>query len=385
VRWVYKPEVTWGETPVAGTYTEIRTTGADFNHVMTTAASAEVRSDRQVPDLVEIGGSAVGSLPFELSETEYDPFMAAILGTTFTVTTMTAANLQAIAASSTIVRATGSFLTDGFVVGQWVKTTGFTAAANNGIFLITALTATIMTVFPTATLVDEVSTAGRSISGKFARNGTTPVSYVFEEQDLDLNIYNFFNGMRVSQMDLSFATQAILTGTFALMGKGGSVSGASPLGTTVTPAQTGSVMNATANVGTIYEGTIVPPSTVPAVLTTALKSVALTVTGNLRNQPAIANKSGVGIGYGSLGITGTLVAYFDSITLRNKFFSHVVSGLSLRVTSVTPKTYIFTLPKLYFSDGNKQQVTINNDLLISLPFTAVREPTQNFTMQIDIL
>ncbi len=64
--------------------------------------------------------------------------------------------------TKTFTRASGSFLTDGFVVGNRVTTSNFTNAANNGVWLISALTALVMTVTTTAggapTLTDETNT-----------------------------------------------------------------------------------------------------------------------------------------------------------------------------------------------------------------------------------
>ena len=72
----------------------------------------------------------------------------------------------------------GSFLTDGFVLGMEILAAGFTAGANNGNGIITALTATLMTVgdaytvtlgatgytVAARTLAVEAAAAGRTIS-----------------------------------------------------------------------------------------------------------------------------------------------------------------------------------------------------------------------------
>lgn len=64
--------------------------------------------------------------------------------------------------TNTFTRTSGSFLTDGFVVGNKVTTTNFTNANNNGTWLISVITALVMTVTTTAggdpTLTDETNT-----------------------------------------------------------------------------------------------------------------------------------------------------------------------------------------------------------------------------------
>ena len=58
------------------------------------------------------------------------------------------------AATQSFARSTGSFIDDGFKVGQKITTAGFSNAANNGVFHVTAVTATALTVSET-TLVGE--------------------------------------------------------------------------------------------------------------------------------------------------------------------------------------------------------------------------------------
>jgi hypothetical protein len=67
-----------------------------------------------------------------------------------------------VAAADKFSRSAGSFVTDGFAVGQTVRSTGFTAGANNGDFVITAVQATLLEV-DANTLVVESGTADEEI------------------------------------------------------------------------------------------------------------------------------------------------------------------------------------------------------------------------------
>lgn len=66
-----------------------------------------------------------------------------------------ALTINVTAATGLFTRTTGSYLTDGFMVGQTVVTSGFTNGGNNATKVIRALTATVMTVTDTTGLVDE--------------------------------------------------------------------------------------------------------------------------------------------------------------------------------------------------------------------------------------
>lgn len=73
------------------------------------------------------------------------------------------------AAGGTYTRSAGSFITDGLYVGQQVQWTGFVNGGNNALKVITALTATVMTVSNTG-LVNETGSANATIA-----SGVSPI------------------------------------------------------------------------------------------------------------------------------------------------------------------------------------------------------------------
>lgn len=81
---------------------------------------------------------------------------------------LTGQTVTVAAAGGTYTRSAGSFLTDGFFIGQSVTWTGFVNGGNNATKAITALTATVMTVVNTG-MVNETSTISVA-----AVNGTCP-------------------------------------------------------------------------------------------------------------------------------------------------------------------------------------------------------------------
>lgn len=79
----YAVEATPG-TAASGTFKNLRFTGESLNANRTTVSSTEIRSDRQISDLVTTGESASGDINIELSYAEYDDFLAAALQGTWT-------------------------------------------------------------------------------------------------------------------------------------------------------------------------------------------------------------------------------------------------------------------------------------------------------------
>lgn len=115
-----------------------------------------------------------GKLTGPLAYGVYDDFIAAALGNwawTANVAKVAAPVLDSAASISvdgtakTFTRTAGSFIADGFAVGQYVDTNGDpTNAGNNGTFLISALTATLMTCSAATGLVTAAGLTAFNIS-----------------------------------------------------------------------------------------------------------------------------------------------------------------------------------------------------------------------------
>lgn len=77
------------------------------------------------------------------------------IGATALGDTGAAVSITVAAAGKTFTRAAGSYVTDGIKLGDTVVTSGFANAGNNGTFVVTAITATILTFGAATGLVDE--------------------------------------------------------------------------------------------------------------------------------------------------------------------------------------------------------------------------------------
>lgn len=378
----YVAQTTWDTVPSTPTFTSLRVTGVDIMHKKGTQTSNEFRTDRQLTDIIQVAANAEGGFSFELSASDFDPFFEALLATTLTTTANPGVNLQAVAASNKFVRASGSWISDGFVTGQWVKSASFTNGANNGYWHITGLTATDMTVEPTGVIVDEASTAGRSISGKYGRNGTTRKLFVIEENYADVSRFDSWLNMVGTTAELTANTGAIVTGKFNFMGKG-----VTPAGSTLstgggpTAAGTNLVFNSTSNVGAIYENSY------STALSSIIRSFKWNINNNARIVGGLTYLNPANINYGEFTVNGTIEAYFEDNTLYSHFVNHTQVSLSVRFTdSATPShSYIFTFPAIKYSDAGKQRGAKNQEVTVPYNFQAFRDATTGCTMQIDIL
>lgn len=295
----YVEEAAWGTTP-ASALKALRMTGESLKQATDTTVSNEIRSDRQVPDVVRVGARAEGDVNFELSYGTFDELL------------------------------------EGALMSDWVPD-------------------------------------GVEVGTDLLENGTTPKSYTLERYLADVAEYQSFKGMRVATLGLTFRPGSILTGKFGFQGKIGDA-GAATVGTGApVAATTTDVMNAVDNIGAITEGGGAAAN---------ILGIDLTLTNNLRAQPALGSLSGIGIGLGRCVVTGTLEAYFATRALYEKYLDFVASSLSFAVTDAAGNAYGFTLPRLKYTDGVVVAGGNDQDIVARLPFQAIRDSSSDATFQI---
>ena len=72
-------ESVWGETPASPAMNALRITGESLKYQLRTARSNEIRPDRMVADIPQVGASVSGDIGMELSYGSADDFLMAAL------------------------------------------------------------------------------------------------------------------------------------------------------------------------------------------------------------------------------------------------------------------------------------------------------------------
>ncbi|MCC7271407.1 MAG: hypothetical protein IT561_01985 [Alphaproteobacteria bacterium] len=152
----YVEEASWGETPALPMRT-LRAKSQSLDFAVRYAASEEFRADRQIADVAQVDAGAAGTVGMEISFGAADAFLEAALFGRFAA----AAEVAGAGVTSTSVYG----VTSGggaFAAGHLVRGAGFTAAADNGLWRVTAASATEVTVAGTPLAV-EASGADKTI------------------------------------------------------------------------------------------------------------------------------------------------------------------------------------------------------------------------------
>ena len=152
-------EDTYGVKKTGSQLQALRLTNESLKQNQDVVTSSELRSDRQRGGVKRVSLAVDGNIEGELSYATYDDFMKAALMTDADWT----AEVEDIGPEVTIsAAASGNTFADsgnglaGYDVGEWIRVSGFTTAANNGIFKLLTVAAGAITVSG-GTLVDRKS------------------------------------------------------------------------------------------------------------------------------------------------------------------------------------------------------------------------------------
>jgi len=372
----YVKEVTIGTTPAAA-LTELRFTGESLSQNKTTKTSDEIRSDRQITDLVAVDSEPSGEINVEHSYDNLDDFMpAALLSSGWSTTVaVSETDISVSDADNSYNTSVGDFTAENISVGQWVKVAGCSDAANNGFKKVVSIVTGKLIV--SQTLVTESATTV-TMSGSMIRNGVTAHGFSLQKEFTDIGQFLFYRGMEVNTLSVDVTSNELVTGSIGFIGRTAGIAQAT-IGTGANiAAPTKDIFNATSNVAQVRENDIALSAS-----TFYAMGVSVNVDNGLRGQKAISVDGNVGIGKSRCTVTGTVNAYFSSEVLYEKFLDNTDTSLDFILTDGEGNTYIITLPKVNYTSSNPELSGIDTDVLIAMEYQALRDETTDSTIQID--
>jgi hypothetical protein len=348
----YKKETAWGTIADPASAKYLRRVTANFNLTKETYESAEIRTDYQVADMRHGIRSAEGSLNGELSPSTYSDFMQSVLARNFTAGGTTTGASITIAASGqfyTIERAAGSWIADGFYVGNVVRLdgAGFDTGNVNTNLLVLSMTVTVLTVkvLSGAALVVEgpIAAADVAVVGKQTYaplTGHTDDSYTIEEWYSDIAQSEVYTGMKVGSMAVQLPATGLVTCDFSFMGKNLDQKGTTQYFTSPTPAGTNGIF-ASVSGAMVVNGQ-------PVALITSLD---FTVERGLEAANVVGSNFAADVFTGRIRVTGNFSTYFQDATFRDYFDTEAKISLVVALSTGSEKnadvvSFAFPLVKI---------------------------------------
>ena len=338
-QFAYIPEVIFGTTPTTPTGQILRWTASDFGADRGFTKNPELRTDYMTAAGIAAGMRGKGSLSGKLSYGSYDDFMSYCLGNSVwqsnvikvvPATSTGSLSLACDSSAKTCTRTVGSFITDGFMVGQVINPQGFSNPANNGAFVISAVSALVLTTSTATTMVTETAATGKSIAVDISP------SFTFERGHKGNGIYFAFPGAVVDGFEMSgkSGTDASVDIKFNMLSLVVSPESATSVFSSVTASNSNSLI-------TSWSGAIKRNGTAIGDVT----SWTLTVARNSETAEVVGSANLYDIQPKAVMVTGKLEIYFDSMQHYTDFRAQNDVALELDLGPGGSQSYVINLTR----------------------------------------
>lgn len=372
-----KKEVTFGTAPGASGANLMRRVESSFDIVKDTYESAEIVTHQQVGDFRHGARRVEGTLTGELSPTSYQIFMEAMLRKAFAAGGTTGAQTNITAAAGppgTFTRAAGSYLTDGFKVGDVVRWTGWTTGgvANNARnYRITVLTATVMTVTGTGDEVVAAKASGDSVTctvqGKKCftpDTGQTNDSLAIEQWFPDITVSELYRGLRLRSMQVSLPATGLARISFGFLGQDVTTATSQYYTSPTAAATTGLVAAVSGNLR------------IAGVDYATVTGLEFTVDTEASGLQVVGANITPDVFVGRLRARGQMTVAFENAVLRDLFLNETEADIHayFRLTSAINSDFLsFYLPRV--KAGGAQKSDGEQSLIQTIPFVGLYKGT----------
>lgn len=366
-----KREVTYGTAPAAASAQLLRRVQSTIDLSKDTYESNEVRTDFQKSDFRHGVRRVKGSVQGELSPKTYADVLSAMLKRDFSAGASASGVSVTIAGTGpyTVTRGAGSFLTDGFKIGDVIRlTVGALNAANiNKNLLITALTATVATciVLNGSAMVAEgpIVTTTVAVQGKktwIPATGHTDISYSLEHWFSDISVSEVFTGIKFSKAAINLPPTGMATIQLDATGKDVTPTGVRYF-TAPTAVPTFGVMAA-------VNGFLTINGTQQVVVT----GLSLSIDAMFGGDPVVGSNTVPNQFPGPVSVSGSFSAQLTDGTLRDLFINETESSLYVALTAdntATSDVIVFQLSRIKVGGASKSDGSAG--IIQTFPFQAL--------------
>ena len=373
----------------AATAAYMRRVSSTIDLTKDTYQSGEIRTDMQVADMRHGAKSVSGSLSGELSPGSYQMLMAAMLRKAWASGVSDGPNDDIAAAATT--GAGGTFtrhdmdessaesegqdwITDGFKVGDVIRMTGWTSPAtanNTHNFMITALTATVMTVIGLDGNPPVAKAAGDPITTTVVGKKThvpltahTNKYFTIEHNYADVDLSELFTDCKLASMSVKLPPTGMGTIDFSVVGLD-----MTPKSGADAPYFTSPAAMAETGVLASVNGLIYVNGSAVALLT----GLDFEVNGNATTaDPVVGSNTRPDVFDGRVTVSGNMTVYFVDATFRDYFVNETEVSLFGAFTTADDADadfLAFCMPRVKVGGSSKDDG--EKGLIQTMPFTAL--------------
>lgn len=375
----YIVEVTPGVTPATPAMQIVPTKGSSLQGNTSTVVSEAIRSDRQIDDLVVVDQEVSGALEYELSYGPYKPLLESLMQSV-AVTASAVAQIDIGFTVTTNVIATGANDLSALKAGMFILVSGAVDPANNGVFQLSIdATASEITLTAGAGLVTEAAGASVTITANSLRNGVaTPDSYTFLKHVTGITapVFMYYKGCQISSASFNFETGSILGGSMNVVGLTEDVTETAEAGQSKVDTVAHTLMNSVSSLALESSGLAAG---------TSFQNLNLTIDNNINAAKAIGTLGAVDLASFTLNVTADLTIYFEDKTAYDKYLQSTSFSVTATATDGNNNVIVISMPNCKFETLESPVPGKDNFFMLNGSLRALRDPTNDYTVQIDLI
>lgn len=205
--------------------------------------------------------------------------------------------------------------------------------------------------------------------GDVLKSGVTMRSFTIERAFTDINQYQVFTGCHINQMTLSIKPNAIVTGSFSVVGKGSTMLSA-PLSAAPSPSQTNPPLDAVS--GALKEG---------GALAGYVTGIDITFANGIDPKFIIGSPDAGAFTSGKSNVSGKCTVFFNGPDMMTKFLQEVPSDLEIILGDGVSKSYKLFIPRIRYS-GSDNAVNDDDAIILDMPWQAILDPALGTNIQL---
>jgi hypothetical protein len=201
--------------------------------------------------------------------------------------------------------------------------------------------------------------------------GTTRRSFSMMRKFADMtNPYHVFTGVEFNNLQLNIPANAMVTGTFGVLGKEAvAPAAAAPTSSTYNTVSATSPMDS-------FSGVLTEGGSAIALIT----EVQLTIDNGMEPRFVVGSKTSLRPSQGRCSVSGQASVFFEDDTMLNKFLNETVSAMTISLPDTAGNTTLITIPRVKYN-GGQPDVKGEGPIILAMPFLGLMDSVSSTSVQ----
>jgi hypothetical protein len=183
--------------------------------------------------------------------------------------------------------------------------------------------------------------------------------------------YHRFTACEFASLSLQISADAMITGSFTVVGSGMETDTVIVAGATYGAAETTTPLDS-------FTGSLNENGSTIAVIT----EISLTLENGIDPRFVVGSKESIQPSIGRSNCSGTITAFFENSTLLEKFINETESDIDFTLPDGAGNQYKFILPCIKYN-GGQPDVSGEGPITLSMPFQALLDSTEATNLVIE--